>query len=288
MKCSSGREHHDMQKKKAFREIPQLESDTALAPHSLHHYISSQDASTCFSTLPTETPLAISFNGVSHAVMMTTPQDIDDFIYGFSLTERIINDCSEIHEISLDQENDAIIADVQLANRANARLTQAKRHLAGRTGCGICGAESLSQAIPDLSPMNGEKPLDDDKILALRETLRQWQSLGHISGAIHAAMLIDHQGEILLCREDIGRHNAVDKALGAAMRNRVLQPTHTLLVTSRCSIELVQKAVMAGVSSLITLGTPTSLAVNAAIAANLNLVHLPRQDAPRFYNRLTT
>ena len=287
MKGSLGREHHDMQKKKAFREIPQLESDSTLAPHSLHHYTSIQDVSTCFSTLPTETPLAISFNGVSHAVMMATPQDIDDFIYGFSLTEHIINDCSEIHEITLDQENDAILADVQLANRANARLTQTKRHLAGRTGCGICGAESLSQAIPDLSPMSGEKPLNDDKILALRDALRQWQSLGHISGAIHAAILVDNQGEIALCREDIGRHNAVDKTLGAAMRGRLLQPTHTLLVTSRCSIELVQKAVVAGVGSLITLGTPTSLAVNTAIAANLNLVHLPRKDAPRYYNRVT-
>ncbi|OEE67406.1 formate dehydrogenase family accessory protein FdhD [Enterovibrio norvegicus FF-33] len=262
--------------------------ECSLPPHSLHHYIDDENDVTCFSTLPTETALAITFNGVSHAVMMVTPQDIEDFVYGFSYSERVIRDGSEIHDIVVDTENDALLAHVTLANRAHARMSLTKRHLAGRTGCGICGAESLEHAIPNLEPLNHVDPLQNDKILKLRDTLRQWQSLGHISGAIHAALLVNSDGDILLCREDIGRHNALDKVLGAALRGRILKDSHALLVTSRCSIELVQKAVMAGVGTLITLGTPTSLAVNTAIQANLNLIHLPRKDAPRFYNRAAT
>lgn len=259
--------------------------DTLLPPHSLHHYIDDESQVTSFATLPTETPLVVSYNNISHAVMMVTPQDIEDFIYGFSFSERIIRSGSEIHDISIDHKDDALIADVQLANRAQARLSLTKRHLAGRTGCGICGTESLEQAIPTFEPLPYIDTLKNDSILNLRESLRQWQSLGHISGAIHAAMLVDEKGEIILCREDIGRHNALDKVLGTALRNKALDPTQSLLVTSRCSIELVQKAVLSGVGTLITLGTPTSLAVNTAIEANLNLVHLPRQDAPRLYNR---
>ncbi|KXF82582.1 formate dehydrogenase accessory sulfurtransferase FdhD [Enterovibrio coralii] len=259
--------------------------DVYLEPHSLHHYSDDTTASNQFATLPTETALAISYNGVSHAVMMVTPQDIDDFIYGFSFSERIVNDAIEIHDVAIDVEDDALIANVQLANRAQARLSASKRQMAGRTGCGICGAESLSHALPSLPPLDTVAPLEDSSILALRENLRLWQSLGHISGAIHAAMLVDKAGNILLCREDIGRHNAVDKTLGAAFRQKILTPEHSLIVTSRCSIELVQKAVLAGVRTLITLGTPTSLAVSTAIQTNLNLVHLPRESSPRFYNR---
>lgn len=263
----------------------EAQPDAPLPPHSLHHYIDDESQVTSFATLPTETPLAISYNGVSHAVMMVTPQDIDDFIYGFSFSERIIRSGSEIHDINIEQKDDALIANVQLANRAQARLSLTKRHLAGRTGCGICGTESLEHAIPKFEPLPYIDTLNNGSILKLRESLRQWQSLGHISGAIHAAMLVNEQGEILLCREDIGRHNALDKTLGTAIRSKALAPTQALLVTSRCSIELVQKAVLSGVATLITLGTPTSLAVNTAIEANLNLVHLPRQDAPRFFNR---
>lgn len=263
----------------------EAQPDAPLPPHSLHHYIDDESQVTSFATLPTETPLAISYNGVSHAVMMVTPQDIDDFIYGFSFSERIIRSGSEIHDINIEQKDDALIANVQLANRAQARLSLTKRHLAGRTGCGICGTESLEHAIPTFEPLPYIDTLNNGSILKLRESLRQWQSLGHISGAIHAAMLVNEQGEILLCREDIGRHNALDKTLGTAIRSKALAPTQALLVTSRCSIELVQKTVLSGVATLITLGTPTSLAVNTAIEANLNLVHLPRQDAPRFFNR---
>lgn len=256
-----------------------------LPPHSLHHYLDNTNQSTCFATLPSETPLAISYNGVSHAVMMTTPQDVEDFIYGFSFTERIIRDCTEVHDIIIEPQDDALIVDVKLANRAQARLSLTKRHLAGRTGCGICGAESLEQAIPGFEPQPFVEPLSDTAILKLRDSLRQWQSLGHISGAIHAALLVDDKGEILLCREDIGRHNALDKAIGTALRGKALMSSQAILVTSRCSIELVQKTLMAGVGTLITLGTPTSLAVSTAIKTNLNLVHLPRTDSPRFYNR---
>lgn len=256
-----------------------------LPPHSLHHYIDDASQVTSFATLPTETPLAISYNGVSHAVMMVTPQDIEDFIYGFSFSERIIRDGNEIHDIVIEQKDDALIAAVQLANRAHARLSLTKRHLAGRTGCGICGTESLDHAMPAFDPLPYIATLENSSIINLRESLRQWQSLGHISGAVHAAMLVNEDGDILLCREDIGRHNALDKALGTVIRSKALSPSQALLVTSRCSIELVQKTILTGVGTLITLGTPTSLAVNTAIQANLNLIHLPRQDAPRFYNR---
>ncbi|MDD1783663.1 formate dehydrogenase accessory sulfurtransferase FdhD [Enterovibrio sp. ZSDZ35] len=260
--------------------------DAYLEPHSLHHYADDTTDSNQFATLPTETALAISYNGINHAVMMVTPQDIDDFIYGFSFSERIIQDAIEIHDVSIDVEDDSLIANVQLANRAQARLSASKRQLTGRTGCGICGAESLSHALPTLPALSTVQPLSNDRILALRDNVRRWQSLGHISGAIHAAMLVDDSGDILLSREDIGRHNAVDKILGAAIRGKILTPDHSLIVTSRCSIELVQKAVLAGVRTLITLGTPTSLAVSTAVQANLNLVHLPRESNPRFYNRV--
>ncbi|RXJ71773.1 sulfurtransferase FdhD [Veronia nyctiphanis] len=262
-----------------------IDPDNPLPAHSNVSYSTEQQHINPQVIVPCEVPLAISYNGVNHAVMMVTPQDVDDFVVGFSLTSHIIKDSNEVHDIQLTRSNDALLADLSLANRAQARLSESKRQLAGSTGCGICGIESLQKAFPDLQPLKPAEPLSEAQLCHARCTLRDWQKLGNVSGAIHGALILDSKGDIKLSREDIGRHNALDKVIGAAMKANLLSSDATLLVTSRCSIELVQKAITAGVSSLVTLGTPTTLAIKTAQQYGLNLIHLPRRDTPRFYDK---
>lgn len=231
-----------------------------------------------------EIALAIAYNGLSQAVMMVSPNDLEDFVHGFSLGAGLIDSIDDIYDVSLTTHGDAMAAEVQVSNRAFWALKDQRRQLAGNTGCGLCGVEALDQALPDL-PVLAPAPLPPAAHLEhLRERVNAVQEIGRRSGALHAALFVDAAGAIRLCREDIGRHNALDKLIGALKRQRLDLAGGFAVVTSRCSLELIHKAVRAGLSTLVSLSAPTALTVQWAREHNLNLIHLPHRSAPRVYS----
>ncbi|WMC10735.1 formate dehydrogenase accessory sulfurtransferase FdhD [Oceanimonas pelagia] len=233
--------------------------------------------------LASEVPLAVVLNGVSHAVMMVSPNQLEAFITGFLLSEGIILHHREIHDLEFECAGDALEARVTLANGSHYRWREHRRSLAGRTGCGLCGIESLEQALPALPALPGQPLPALAAVEALRRQLSDWQPLGQACGALHAAFYADAEGRIQHSCEDVGRHNALDKLLGWHHRHALATPG-MVLITSRCSVELVQKMVRAGLPTLITLAAPTTLAVRQARRLGLNLLHLPRQQGPRVYS----
>ncbi|WP_191490045.1 formate dehydrogenase accessory sulfurtransferase FdhD [Pseudomonas sp. FEN] len=234
--------------------------------------------------LAEEVALAIAYNGISQAVMLVTPTDLEDFIVGFSIGSGIIADASEIYDLKLSGNGSAQYAQVEIASRAFWNLKQQRRQLAGTSGCGLCGVEALEQALPELKVLPGAPLppvawLDD-----LRQRISAFQPLGQYSGAVHAALFMNDQGELLLGREDIGRHNALDKLIGALIRQNIPTRGGLAIVTSRCSLELIQKVLRAGIQTLVSLSSPTGLALQWARRHNLNLIHLPQKNAPRVYS----
>jgi FdhD protein len=242
------------------------------------------DVSTTLSHLVEEVALAITINGINHAVMMATPDDLDDFAVGFLFGEGVITHNHDVHDIEITAGEEGWVMNVTVANRCLATLSQRQRRLAGATGCGICGVTALEHALPALPLLAGAEPLPQAMLAGLRAQVSAWQIKGQQSGALHAALCLDEQGAIVACREDIGRHNALDKLIG--MQLRAGQHCPTLLVTSRLGSELVQKAVRFGARHLISLAAPSQLAVKMALAHHLNLVHIPRCDTPVHYARL--
>jgi FdhD protein len=275
----------------------QLPSPSVVMPHCQpetlpgYHYVATADGDA--HALANEVPLAILLNGVSHAVMMVSPCQLDEFITGFLVSEGIIRHPREIHDLEFHRQGDALEADalearVTLGNGAHYRWKEHKRSLAGRTGCGLCGIESLAQALPGL-PRLPTTPLPP--VTALEKLYRQlpdWQPLGQECGSLHAAFFADLDGQILHACEDVGRHNALDKLIGTLLHQKRPASPGMVLMTSRCSIELVQKMGRAGLPTLVTLGAPTGLAVRQAREAGLNLLHLPRNQSPRVYSTSIT
>jgi FdhD protein len=261
------------------------DSVAALVPAPTYSYVElaaeQQDGA---AALASETALAISYNGISHSVMMVSPSDLEDFIYGFSLSAGLIDSLDEIYDVSLQQHDSAISAEVQVSNRAFWELKQQRRTLAGNSGCGLCGVEALEQALPHLQNLPPSPLPAPAHLQGLRQRIQSAQTMARHSGAVHAALFVDAQGQIRLCREDIGRHNALDKLLGALHREGEDLRQGFAVVTSRCSLELIHKALRAGIGTLVSLSAPTSLSVQWARQHNLNLIHIPQQSAPRVYS----
>lgn len=239
-------------------------------------------ASPSLDHLVEEVAVSININGINHAVMMATPDDLDDFAVGFLFCESIIGHNHDVHDIRVSPAEHGFVLDVTIANRCLARLQLRRRRLTGATGCGICGVEAVEQAFPALRPLPLTPPLDVALLAELRPQIAQWQLKGQHSGALHAALALDEQGQILHCREDIGRHNALDKLIGLLLRQTL--PCDTLVVTSRCGSELVQKAALFGARHLVCLASPSQLAVRLALKYNLNVIHIPKFDAPVSYS----
>ncbi|WP_347910064.1 formate dehydrogenase accessory sulfurtransferase FdhD [Pseudomonas grandcourensis] len=242
---------------------------------------SAESASTA---LAEEVALAIAFNGISQAVMLVTPTDLEDFIVGFSLGSGIIQDATDIYDLQLSGSGSAQYAQVTIANRAFWNLKQQRRQLAGTSGCGLCGVEAVEQALPDLQVLPGAPLPPVEWLDGLRERIGAFQPLGQHCGAVHAAVFMNDKGELLLGREDIGRHNALDKLIGGLIRQKIPTAGGLAIVTSRCSLELIQKVLRAGIQTLVSLSSPTGLAVQWARRHNLNLIHLPQKNAPRVYS----
>ena len=234
--------------------------------------------------LASECALALSFNGLNHAVMMVSPNDLEDFVLGFSLSCGAVEAIDEIYDLRLSGAGEALQADIQISSRAFWNLKQQRRQLAGASGCGLCGVAALEQALPQLPHLSAQPLPPAEHLHALRERIEAAQFQARSSGALHAALFVDARGGLALCREDIGRHNALDKLIGALKRDKFDCARGFAVVTSRCSLELLHKAVRAGVATLVSLSAPTALTVDWARRHGLNLIHLPHHSAPRVYS----
>lgn len=221
-----------------------------------------------------EVPVALVFNGISHAVMMATPADLEDFALGFALSEGLLTDRSQCHGIEVITTAEGIEVQLEVSASAAARLQERRRTLAGRTGCGLCGIESLRQL--DLAPVPLARPAWVDALTpAVLHTafaqLPAKQTLHAASGALHGAAWMTPDGELTKVMEDVGRHNALDKLLGWRARERLRFDDGGVVMSSRASYELVRKCSRLGVPVLATISAPTTLAVDIAQAARLRL-----------------
>ena len=226
-----------------------------------------------------ECPIAIEFNGIGYAVMMATPADLDDFVVGFTRAERLIDGQDDIIAIDCHMRPEGTLLRVTLADGRIPGVVERVRHRVSESSCGLCGIENLEQALRPLPRLAPGPCAEPAAVFAALSRLRAHQPLHRRTGAVHAAALCSADGAIRLCREDVGRHNAFDKLTGAMLREGAGWEGGFALLTSRCSYELVEKAVLAGCPTLVTVSAPTSLALERARAAGLHLVVLAREDA---------
>ncbi|MDR6901073.1 formate dehydrogenase accessory sulfurtransferase FdhD [Rhizobium miluonense] len=229
--------------------------------------------------VPEEVPIAFSYGGTSHAVMMGTPADIEDFAVGFSLTEGIITDISEIVAIEPIEDQQGIDVQIALVDDVADALRLRRRHMAGPVGCGLCGIESIEQAVrkvPDVS--NVALKLTQKDVVRAIALLNDAQPLHRETHAMHGAGFYIPSEGLLAVREDVGRHNALDKLCGAVIRSGHKGSEGVVAVTSRLSVEMVQKAAILGSSVLVAISAPTALAVRTAEEAGMTLVALVRGD----------
>lgn len=234
--------------------------------------------------LARETALAISYNNISHAVMMVSPEDLEDFVIGFSLANDIVHSADEIYDIQIAPSGDSHQANLVVSSRAQWALKKERRQLAGNSSCGLCGIEAIERAMPELNALPPTPVPAHTLFTNLRDRMAAAQKMASASGALHAAVYIDGSGSVTLCREDIGRHNALDKLIGAMTRGQHDTREGFVAVTSRCGLELVLKAVRARIATLACLSAPTSLTVQWARRYGLNLIHIPHHSAPRLYS----
>lgn len=229
--------------------------------------------------LADEVPVALVYNGISHAVMMATPADLEDFALGFSLTEGLIDHAGECYGIDIEAGAAGVAVQVEVASRAFVALKERRRSLAGRTGCGLCGVDSLDQVYRTLPAIAGQPMLTAQAVRAALAALPSRQALSQVTGATHAAAWCDSAGNLAVVREDVGRHNALDKVAGALARDPALRTGDGfVLVTSRVSVEMVQKAAMAGAFAIVGVSAPTAAAVRMAEGAGMVLLAFARGD----------
>jgi len=230
-----------------------------------------------------EVPVALVYNGTSHVVMMTTPNDLADFAIGFSLSEGILTRTDQLLDLALEDGADGIQVQLEIAENAYAALANRRRNLTGRTGCGLCGVDELVQVARPLRPVGAGRKIDIAAIRKALDALPGQQAVNRRTGAIHAAAWADADGTIKFLREDVGRHNALDKLIGAMARGGVDFESGFAIITSRCSFEMVQKAATLGIPFLVAISAPTTMALRIAKRAGITLVALARADAMSVY-----
>lgn len=254
-------------------------------------------------TIAQEVPIAFAYNGQSHAVMMASPIDLEDYALGFSLTERIIDSQTDILNCEIRQAKQGFTINLHIKKELMVRLEKQRRQMSGRSSCGICGISDLAAAIPQLDALDAMTLPNHDVISKAIDAFHQHQTLQRECGAVHCAALFDDQGELKILREDIGRHNALDKLIGAATgtliditngtligtaEGHLIDNKHFIVMSSRASHELITKTVIAGVNTLITMSAATSLAIDMANKLNLNLIGFVRGERQLIYNQTET
>lgn len=229
--------------------------------------------------LAEEVPIAIEYNGIGYAVLMATPANIEELVLGFALAERLMERKDEAFAVDVHPTECGIVARATLPPERTDALLSRLRRRASDSSCGICGIENLEQAIRPLPPVKAASRADRAAVFRALEDLMNFQPLNARTGAAHVAALVAADGTIRLAREDVGRHNGFDKLIGAMWREGLGWDGGFALLSSRCSYELVEKAVLADCPLLVTISAPTRLAAERAEEAGLPLVVLARPDA---------
>lgn len=230
-----------------------------------------------------EVPVAMVYNGISHAVMLATPADLEDFGTGFSLAEGIVARASEIHDIDTAHHVDGIEVRMQVSNRAFDALKARRRSLAGRTGCGLCGVDSLVQVSREVKPVATRPSVDEAAIHRAFVALGERQALHALTGSVHAAAWAHADGTLFAVREDVGRHNALDKLIGAVALAGLDTTQGFAVVTSRASYEMVLKLASVGGGLLAAISAPTGLAIDLAGRAGVTLCGFVRDGRMAIY-----
>jgi FdhD protein len=227
--------------------------------------------------IPDEVPVALTYDGSTHAVMMVTPDDLEDFALGFSLTEGVITDPSDIESLDIVEAGEGLEARMWLTREASERRRVKRRSVLGPTGCGLCGVESIAEALKPVSKVKSGLKLRPEQIAGAMAALQEHQALNRKTRAVHAAGLWN-LNEGLIVREDVGRHNALDKVVGSAARAKIDAGRGLILLTSRVSVELVQKTAFLGAQIIAAVSSPTAQAVRVATFAGITIVAILRSD----------
>ena len=228
--------------------------------------------------IPEETPIALTYNGGTYAVMMGTPSDLEDFAIGFTLSEGIIQSPDDIDSFEIVDLDDGVELRMWLQPSKADRLGERRRHIAGPTGCGLCGIDSISEAIRPPAIVAPGPSFLPREIMAAMQAIPPLQPINIETRAVHAAAFWTHARGIVALREDVGRHNALDKLAGALAREKLATGEGMVLLTSRVSVEMVQKTAAMGAPLLVAVSAPTALAVRMAEAAGITLAAVARAD----------
>ncbi|WP_374380862.1 formate dehydrogenase accessory sulfurtransferase FdhD [Dongia sp.] len=268
-----------IEKRPSFDAAAPAELPPAVAPVKLRQLGFDGGVIDRLDFLAEEVPVALVYNGISHAVMMASPADLEDFALGFSLSEGIIAGSNEIRDIETVTHEKGIEVKIELASERFHQLKERRRTIAGRTGCGLCGLDSLDAVARDLPVVTAATQVSLGAIDKALHALSPAQVMNAKAHALHAAAFADIDGNLLLVREDVGRHNALDKLIGALMAKKIDTTSGFGLITSRCSVEMVQKAAIAGLPLLVSVSAPTAMAVRVADEAGITLLALARRDS---------
>jgi FdhD protein len=229
-------------------------------------------------SIPEETAVALTYNGGTYAVMMTTPLDLEDFAVGFSLSEGVISSSADIDSLDIVPLDDGVELRMWLSKPNADRLQERRRHIAGPTGCGLCGIDSIAEALRPAAVIGHGQQFSPEQIMVAMQGLPSRQKLNIETRAVHAAAFWNVASGIVALREDVGRHNALDKLSGALARASTAASEGIILLTSRVSVEMVQKSAAIGAPVMVSVSAPTALAVRMADAAGITLAAIARAD----------
>jgi len=230
-----------------------------------------------------EIPVVLVYNAIPHVVMMATPADLEDFVLGFSITEELIRSPADLRDVNVIRYGQGIEVQATVDEVCETVIASRARRLSGRTGCGICGTDSIDAVMKTLHPVRAGRPVGPAAIQLALTALAAQQQLNAVSGAVHAAAWARVDGTVEEVREDVGRHNALDKLIGALLRRSADPEAGFILVTSRASFEMVQKAAVFGAPLLAAISGPTGLAVRVAEQSKMTLVGFARGDRLTIY-----
>lgn len=250
--------------------LPAALMDTDTSPAFTGRLVTSSGAAPAIWHLPDEAPVNILYNGNSFAVMMATPSDIEDFAVGFSITEGIADQLSDLTDVRIAEVGDGVIVNIKVDEKLLERAEGRRRTLTGRSGCGLCGAQSLDAVMKPMRSVSGAVPAADAVLRAFDE-LKSAQPMNAVNKSTHAAAFCGVDGAVQIVREDIGRHNALDKLGGAMLRGSFRASDGFIVLSSRFSVEMAQKAAALGVGFVASLSAPSALALKLAHKAGLTI-----------------